>query len=260
MAGQQVRIQHTSMQFSDNGDQHRHDAKSIFDRAEHQGVWACTGTEAGNTNGNHDLRTALSREAQAHQFGIYLSGFGEWVALNKRLLQDFDHGMAGPFIMGTHGLTASQGAHSPRGIAWMSGITRPKDRLSHIGRLTFGAAHYLTDRSEQATNMTNKPLTKGIADWGHEHGQGNNVVFLGADVNTNDRAADVFMGQPFTTIADELGKWPATHGRRAIDVVASYNHDRRVKAKSYQVLDDNDMYLAGDHYALDAVYELSMAK
>jgi hypothetical protein len=99
---------------------------------------------------------------------------------------------------------------------------------------------------------------KGIGNWARAKGKGNAIVFLGSDTNTNDRRNDVFNGRPLTSIADELKKWPATLGKTTyIDVIASYDHDGRVKAKSYQVLDDKEFPLNSDHYLLDAVYEVS---
>lgn len=242
-----VRIQHTSMQFSDDKDQHAHDAQAIFNRAEVRNIWACTGTEAGQP----ELRKLLEREAKEHGFRIHAHKFGEWVALNKDHLDELKQGYEGPMIPGTRGLSAAQGAHAPRGICWMQGHAKGDGRV-----LTFGAAHMLTDRSERASHTSNAALTRGIAVFGREFGAGKRVVFMCADVNENDARADVFHGAPFTSISDELGRHPATHGRRAIDVVASYDADRFVKAQSYRVLDDSELRLYTDHYALEATYEV----
>ena len=241
------------MQFSDSNAQHAKDAMLVFDRAVDKSIWACTGTEAGGSKSNHDLRDALIREAGKHEFFIFSHPLGEWVALNKRFLENFEKGFEGPFIKGTTGLKASQGAHSGRGVAWASGTAKGK----RLGRITVGSAHYLTNRSE-AVSGSNDRMVKGINAWATKHGKGNGVVFLGADVNTNDKRRDVFNGRPLTTIADELKKWPATMESGAvIDIVASYDHDGRVKAKSYDVLDDREYKLNTDHYLLQATYEIT---
>ena len=120
-----------------------------------------------------------------------------------------------------------------------------------------GSAHYLTNRSE-AVSGSNDKLVNGISNWAREKGKGNGVVFLGADTNTNDKRGDVFNGKPLTSISDELKKWPATMGTTTwIDVIASYDHDGRVKAKAYNVLNDKAFFLNSDHYLLDAVYEIT---
>lgn len=255
MAKVPVRIQHTSMQFSDSVGQHKHDAKAIFDRAVEKKVWAMTGTESGAAKKNHDLRDALIAEAKSHDFYIHAHGQGEWVALNRRYLEVFEKGFAGPFIPSTSGSgkNAAQGAHAARGVAWASG--RAKD--FRLGRLTFGAAHYLTNRSEQVSG-SNDRLVRGIADWAKKAGAGQNVVFLGADTNTNDKRTDVFNGKPLTSISDELKKWePTIASGGVIDIVGSYDHDGRVKAKAYNVLNDKEFFLNTDHYLLDAIYEIA---
>jgi hypothetical protein len=76
-----------------------------------------------------------------------------------------------------------------------------------------------------------------------------------------DDKVDVFNGQPFTTIADELHKHPKTHGLdirhgTVIDVIASYDGDQRVSAKAYHVADDSDLMLHTDHFLLEAVYSV----
>jgi hypothetical protein len=253
MARINVRIQHTSMQFSDSVLQHQRDAKKIFDRAQDKDVWLMSGTEAGGGKKNHDLRDALIKEAGEHGFYINASTLGEWVALNKKFLGSFAKGYAGPFIKGTTGVGVAGGAHAPRGVAWASGTAKEH----RLGRITIGSAHYLTKRS-MAVSGSNQPLINGIANWAQAKGKGNSIVFLGADTNTNDRRSDVFNTKPLTTIADELKKWPATVGTTTyIDVIASYDHDGRVKAKSYNVLDDKEFFLNSDHYLLDAVYEIT---
>ena len=253
MAKVVVRIQHTSMQFSDSVGQHKHDAKAVFDRAVKRNIWAMTGTEAGAGRSNHDLRDALIAEAKRHGFYIQAHKDGEWVALNRKYLESFEKGYEGPFIKGTTGLKAAQGAHGPRGVAWASGKA-----IGHkLGRITVGSAHYLTNRSE-AVSGSNNPLINGIAAWAKKAGAGANVVFLGADTNTSDKRQDVFNGKPLTSISDELKKWPATMPSGGkIDIVGSYDHDGRVKAKAYTVLDDKEFFLNTDHYLLEASYEIT---
>ena len=247
-----VRIQHTSMEFSDSVEQHRHDAKVIFDRAVAKKVWACTGTEAGGARSNHDLRDQLIVQAHAHEFYIYAHPNGEWVACNRALMRDFDKGYAGPFIKAKGG-KASQGAHAARGVTWVQGAGKD----ASLGRMTFGSAHYLTNRSEAASRTSNEPLIRGIAEWGKKMGGGSKIVFLGADANTNDKALDVFNGRPFTTAADELKRHEPTHGPHSyIDIIASYDHDGRVKAKSFESFTDKEFFLYTDHYMIEAIYEV----
>lgn len=255
-----LRIQHNSMQFSDNAEQHAHDAKAVFDRAAEREVAFVTGTESGSSPVNHDLRDLVIREAHKHGYFIHAHKFGDWVAMNRDLVELEDHGYRGPYIEGTKGIKASQGAHSPRGITFVSGRLKAED----LGLLTVGSAHFLTDRSE-AVSGTNAPLIEGVGKFGREFGGGRKLVFMDADANDNDRAHDVFNGQPFTTVADELDKHPGTHGRDKehgfpIDFIASYDADRRVTAVKYHVLDDSDLKLFTDHFLLEATFEIEPLK
>ena len=249
------RIQHNSMQFSDTAENHAHDARAVFDHASEKGNWVVTGTESGASPANHELRDWLIKEAKAHGYLGYFHKYGDWVAYDKTKFTKITHGWAGPFIPGTKGKSVAQGAHSPRGITWMSGTT-------DAGVITVGSCHFLTKLSIGASGP-NTPLLRGIKAFGAEHGKGRKLAFLNADANTNDKAKDVFAGiAPFTTVADELKTYYSTHGvdkkhGAIIDVISSYNADGRVKAKSYDVLDDSQVKLYSDHFMLEAVYEIA---
>lgn len=234
----------------DSPRQHRSDARKQFDFFVRHGVWAAMGTEAGATEKNHDYRDALILEAEKHDFYIFASKYGEWVALNRRVLHDFDHGYDGPFL--AHGP-----GHSGRGVAWASATARD----GKLGRLTFGELHALAPHNIEK-GLSNEPLWLGVADWGHTMGLGSDIVFVSGDSNDDDLKHDVFQGGPFTTIADELGKHPGTHGKNKqtgnpIDFIASYNKDKRVEGiPPYKVFDDSDLKLATDHFLLLANFEV----
>ena len=255
----EVVIQHNSMQFSDSPDAHRHDAKVVFDTATDTKAWAVTGTESGDSRSNHDLRDFLVEEAHDHEFYIFAHKYGEWVALNRRYLKGFEHGYDGPYIKGSVGIDAAHGAHAPRGVTWVSA----SPIKFNLGLMSFGAAHYLTKPSMAASHVTNEPLVRGIAAWGVRHGNGpGKIAIFCADTNMDDLHRDVFMGKPFTSISDELGKHPATHGANIahgakLDVIASYDFDGRVKAKSYTVWDDSKVKLYADHFMLHGVYSVA---
>lgn len=251
-----VVIHHNSMQFSDTNPQHEHDAEAVFDLAVDKDAWAVTGTESGLAPDNHDLHQYLTHYAQQADFYIFAHKWGEWVALNKRYLHHFEHNFMGPFIEGTHGVNPAHGSHAPRGITLVT--ARAVD--DNLGQLTFGVAHFLTDRSESVSG-SNMPLIRGVEQYGRAYGQGSDVCFFNADANENDAKQDVFKGGPFTTIADELGKHPATHGvnkkkGNPIDIIASYNPDKRVHGEEYFVFDDSNVKLFSDHFICRGVYSV----
>jgi len=250
-------IQHNSMQFSDNKDHHKHDAEAVFDIAVDTGAWIVTGTESGASADNHDLRDLLMLSAKRHGFHGFFHQYGDWVAMNGDMLRGFEHGYDGPYIQGTHGLSPSQGAHSPRGTTWMSGVSKD----SNLGLITVGAGHWLTGRSIQASKTDNDPMVKGVAKWAHKHGAGKKLVFYNADTNEHDDKIDVFQGKPLTTLADELNKHPKTHGINTsrgtvLDIISSFDPDHRVKGLEYKVWDDRKHKLFTDHFILHGVYSV----
>lgn len=245
-----LRLMHASMQFSDTNAQHRNDASAVFKYAKAKGVVFLTGTEGGGTS----LTKAIQDAAKVNGFALNLHRAGEWVAVNKDKATVTGKGFDGPYIPGTTGLKASQGGHAPRGVAWTTAD------VPDVGSVTVGAMHYLTARSVAAGKATNQAMVDGIAKWGKDKGKGRGLVFIQGDVNLDDAKQDVFKGEPFRSVWDELGKWPGTLGTKArgrtIDVSASYNADGRVSAKSGVVLDDSQLRLATDHFPLVAVYTI----
>jgi hypothetical protein len=251
-----VRVIHSSQQFSDSKSQHAHDAEALFAYATKRGALFVTGTEAGGGKTNHDLRDYLVVAAKRYGFTINAHKHGDWTSTNASVANVIESGYAGPFIPGTTGLRASQGAHAPRGVTWQTAS------MQGVGLITIGSAHYLTQRSIVAGGVTNEALAAGIAAWGADKARGKRLVIINADVNMDDAKRDVFLGHPFTSCWDELGKHPATHGRdkqhgSTIDVSASYDADKRVSAKAARVLDDNDLQLFTDHFAIEVVYAVS---
>lgn len=232
----------TPQQFSDTDKQQQADADTVVRWARDHSVHFIGGTEAGSTSVAEAVRAACAR----YGYALFLHSFGEWVATNAKLVELEGAGFAGPYIPGTRGLSAKEGGHAPRGIAWAT-ATLP----NRGGVVSVGSAHYLTARSMAATGHTNAPLVEGIGAWGRDKGAGSAVAIIQADVNMDDEKREPFAGQPFTTCWDELGKWPPTHEGptgSTIDVAASYNRDQRVSARGARALDDSELALSTDHY------------
>lgn len=241
-----VRMQHTSMQFSDTTAHKRADAHKIFVRAAKEKVAWCTGTESGQ-QASGDLRTALAKEAKdaGYKFTVIAD---LWIAVRKDLIikGSWDQG----FIRTLESNTGSQ-TFSDRGISWVQFDNH------QVGRVSVGCSHYMTNGRHPGDEYyrANARLTEAIGTWGRKHGAGSALAFYAADTNVSDRQADVFRGSPFTTIADELRDWKDT-GHGSIDVIASYNADGRVSALRWTVLDDRQFFLNTDHYLCEAIYEV----
>lgn len=246
-----LNLMHCSMQFSDSTSQKQHDAKVIFQRAVKRKVQWLTGTEAG-MGASADLRKALIKEAKANGYRFAVQS-DVWIAVRKDLItpKSWKKGWIKTLESGT----GSQN-FSDRGIIW---VEFANDKL---GLVSVGCSHYMTHGrtpKEEYYNANTK-LTKAIGAWGKVHGEGRErICFFHGDTNIPDRLYDVFRGQPFTTLADELKNWENT-GHGSIDVIASYDADKRVKGTYWRVQDDKDLPLFTDHWITEGGFTVGELK
>lgn len=245
-----LNVMHCSMEFSDNKAEKQADAKKIFARAHKHHTHWITGTEAG-LGASADLRAALMKEAKNTGYNFTVQS-DVWIAVNKDLITRGSWDMG--FITTLQSDTGSQ-RFSDRGILWVEFDN------SVLGTISIGCSHYMTHGQKPSDEYfgANTKLTRAIGEWGKIHGAGRAICFFGADSNIQDRSDDVFRGAPFTTLADELEDWQDT-GHGAIDIIASYNGDGRVKGKYWRVLDDSEFKLNTDHFACEGGFEIGLPR
>ena len=242
---------HISMQHDDNADQKRHDARKLFARARRRGVLWVTGTEAGQ----QELKNILAIAAVDMDYMFFGSKGDVWLAVDRRAMKpnswssDFEEVIA-------HG--EGVGKHMPLGIGWVS-----YDHL-RIGKVSHAAGHMLlrsTTGGKKSVIPVNAELNKrfgaAVGEWAREHGKGRRLAFYSGDQNVIDKKHDTFFGAPLTSVWDELKKWPGT-GHGNIDVVASYDGDRRVSAAYARVLNDKDFFLNTDHFMVEAGFTVKV--
>lgn len=238
---------HDSMQFSDSASQMRHDAVTIFARARKRNDLWVTGTEAGQST----LRDILHDVANEYGYTFYVKG-DCWVAV---LRSDIVNGSTDRGYVQVLKSSEGFGKHTDRGIVWFSWES---EKLKT--RVTVGVAHYLTHgRNPGDPNFDeNNEMARAVGDWAKEHGKGHNFVFYAGDQNIVDRVADTFRGEELTSFWDELGKWENT-GHGNIDVLATFNKDKRVKAVAINALNDSEFKLNADHYRVEGTLEALVA-
>lgn len=241
-------VMHVSMQFSDSTRQKQSDAEKIFARATKRKVAWITGTEAG-VAASEDLRQALQEQANAHKYRFYVQS-DVWVAVDRSLIAKgtWDQG----FIVTLKSSTGSQ-RFSTRGLLWCQFTSEA------YGTVSVGVSHYMTNGRKPGDEyyVANTKTAKAIGEWGKEHGKGRKLAFYQGDQNIPDRELDTFRGAPFTSLADELKDWQNT-GHGSIDVIASYNADKRVKGKYFRVLDDKEFPLNTDHFVCEGGFEVTV--
>lgn len=245
-----VDVMQCSMEFSDNTDQKKSDAHKIFDRAAKRKVAWVGGTEAG-MGASGDLRNALMKEAREHDYNFTVHA-DVWIAVQKALINKgtWENG----FIKTLDASTGSQN-FTDRGLLWV------QFESPNLGVVSVAESHYMTNGRNPGDEYyeANTKLTRAAGEWGKVHGAKSQICFIQADSNIVDRTDDVFRGQPFTTLADELHDWQNT-GHGSIDIIASYDKDKRVKGKYWRVLDDHEFRLNTDHFACEGGFEVTNRK
>jgi len=234
-------LQHTSLQFSDAPAQQGADADKVFSRKR----MLLSGTEAGPKTA---LPDALAAAADRHGYHL-ATGFTNWVAVRRDLVKRGTAPTSGRVKV--FDSFEGAGRHPDGGIVWLT-FEHPT-----LGRVTHGCSHYLTKgrRPGDPNYNINRRLARAIGEWAVDKGRGSGLVFYGGDQNVVDRTEDTFFGSPLTSFWDELDHWENT-GHGNIDVVASYDGDGRVKAKSIDAKDDSEIPLFADHFLVDAVAQV----
>lgn len=262
-------IMEVSLQFSDTDAQHTADITKIFARAQKRGVAIVMGTEAGPGAGN--MSAELVRIGSEHGYRVWCPSAKRrpaaeggttdcWIAVKRDLIKgNWEKGFI-PAIPGSRSLYAAQGINPDSLPRWGTKGLVHVSFDSVLGRVHVGAGHYLTKARRPGSVVRgvdhwewNKKFAGVISDWAVENGAGaDSIVIYGGDQNMADSLnkepqGDTFFGGPLTSLGDELKKWENT-GHGPIDVIATYDGDRRVKAAYWRVLDDEEFFLHGDHF------------
>lgn len=240
MTSSVLKHQHTSMQFSDNREQQRHDVEKLFRLGKNFPIK--TGTESGNDNALGDLIPEFAK-----RYNHVLSrAEGNWVAVDKSIIKPGSVKADHVFVADSARLSGPQ---RDRVFPWIQ-FTHSDPRM---GRFAVAGFHYSTNgkNPSQPNWDTNKEYAEEIAKWMRKMARGTQVALGAGDFNLIDtlESQDWAFGGPFTSMADELGKHPVTtHDKAPIDGFVSFDKDGRVKAKKFEVLDDSEMQMFMDHY------------
>lgn len=241
---------HASLQFSDSKTQKESDAEKIFARATKRKIAWITGTELGG--GNEVGRAAIKSAAEASGYRFVFKGGDCWVAVEKSRIKGGFKADFEKVIDGKSGQFTDKGVLS---VTWDDTI---------LDRVTVLTAHYLTKGRPNSKDPQygvrlpeNTLLAQAIGAKAKEAGKGPALVFYGGDQNISDRTDDTFLGEPLTSTWDELQKWENT-GHGNIDVIASYDPDRRVKAAYVRALDDKEFHLHSDHFLVESGFDVQV--
>jgi hypothetical protein len=249
-----LRMQHTSLQFSDKQAQHVHDVHTIFEEGKNFPIK--TGTEAGapvervNPNHNRELLTEAAKE-----YGYIINFAGDsWVAVDRDIV------VKGSAIKDDIFLISNDTQVGPGADRIMPTISF-KHVEEGVGTIHVGGVHYPTKGAKPGdpNHHMNVVCANKISEWMARVGHGPDLAFVNGDFNMQDRDLDVALGGNFTTMADELKAWQNT-GHGAIDAMCSYDRDGRVSAARWNVLDDKELFLFTDHWLTRGVWDIKLRK
>lgn len=244
-----LKFAHVSLEFSDTNRQHTEDITKIFSR----GYDVITGTEARVGEGN--TADELKRIGTEKGYRVHVtSRYDTWVAVKKSII-------AGNYTTGAEFAISKSSSYTPKppGVWGDRGVVWTTWDMTGYGTFTVGAVHYLTAGGAGATLKvkTDTHYAKVIQAWADVKGKGSRLVFVGGDFNLVDAKNDIFKGvADFKSCWDDLKKWPDT-GHGNIDAIARYKPDQRVKCVAARVLNDEAVFLHGDHFLVVAEYEIS---
>lgn len=247
-----LRMQHSSLQFSDRPSQQRHDVKAIFEKGSRFPIK--TGTEAGVDKRGRNTNHNLLIEA-AHKYNHIINfGADAWVAVDREIVEPGTVRREDVFLVSNNKMV---GIGADRVMPTISFDHKDKG----VGRIHVGAVHYPTKGAVPGSpnHWMNVKCAEGIQKWLHEVAKGTDLGFVDGDFNMPDNKLDFALGNHFTSMADELKAWQNT-GHGPIDGFCSYDPDTRVKAKSFKVLDDHEFHLFSDHFLCHGEWEIRNLK
>lgn len=254
MSATALKMQHNSLQFSDTPKQQRFDVNKIFVRGGQFPIK--TGTEAGGGTGGMRNREYLEEFAKRYNHVLNFAG-DAWVAVNRDIIKRGSLVKDDLFLVSNDEFDG--GIHGANRVMPWLGFDHVNGKTGH---LSVGSVHYPTKGG--APGSPNFDLNMKIAyllgEWFEEVAQGTALGFLNGDFNMPDRTAD-WAGKDgnFTSMADYLRSWQNT-GHGPIDGFCSYDHDGRVKAQRFTVLDDKEFKLFSDHFTCRGTWQVTDLK
>lgn len=245
-----LRVQHTSLQFSDNRRQQEKDIESLFQKGISHPVK--TGTEAGpspvDKNANRHILRFYAKE---YNHEIHFSA-DNWIAISRDIIEPGTLVRSSVFVM-DNARTAGSGFDRKMPTLQFDHVN------PRVGGLAFGSVHYNTRgrKPGDANFWVNRTYAQQIDAWMKRVARAGDIPLLAGDFNMSDNKSDWAFGKDWTSMGDELKKHPKT-GHGDIDGFASYDKSGRVKAKGFKVLRDKAMFMHTDHFVCRGVWEIRL--
>jgi len=246
----QLKMQHSSLQFSDKPKQQRRDLRDLFSLGKRFEVK--TGTEAGKSDTNKN-REYLKHFAELYNHRIHFAA-DNWIAVHRDIIRPntWDTG---------HVFAVDNEETKGRGHDTVMATVHFEHVEDGFGEVNIGACHYPTQgRKPGDPNWDeNRTAAEKFGAWLEDVAQGSALGFINGDFNMADPISDWAFGENFTSMADELHDYEGT-GHGPIDGFTSYDRDGRVSAAAFRVLDDREFFQHSDHFVCRGVWNVRSLK
>lgn len=248
MSHSELRMQLSPLQFSDSARQQERDVEKIFSTG-----WRFpikSGTESGPETALHKL---LKEAAGDYNHRIHFAR-GNWVAVEKSIIRK------GSVKEGTHFVASTKDVLGPG-----HDLVYPTIEFDHvnapIGRIGYAAVHLATKgaRPGDPNYKVNGDYIDSVTRWMTRAARGSDLAFIGGDFNSNDKHNNWPRSKAWTSMGDELRKWPGT-GHGPIDGFGSFNKDGRVTAHHLRVLNDEALHMFSDHFMVRGTWNIRHLK
>lgn len=245
-----LKMQHTSLQFSDDRDKQFADVEKLF--AKGKAFPIKTGTESGPEPGNAN-NDALIKFSEEYNHLLH-TAYGNWIAVDRSIVKKGSARKNQVFVVSNNFI-----------VGHMHDRVFPTVSFAHedkrMGRINVAAAHYATHGKTKAEPNfdINRMYARQLQRWMLRTASGEALAFVNGDFNMPDTTADWAFGGHFTSMADELDAWKNT-GHGPIDGFCSYDRDARVKAKTFKVLDDSEQFMHTDHFVCQGTWTVRHLK
>lgn len=252
MGSTKLRMQNSSLQFSDTHKQQKHDVRLLFSEGQQYPIK--TGSEAGlDRTGGSMNRHYLMQFADEYNHVLHFAR-DNWVAVDRAIVVPGSVEKGSVFVVDGD-KTKGRGHDSVMATLGFTHIN------PLVGRIHQGAVHYPTQgRTPRDPNWEwNELYAERIGGWMQDEARDKDLAFVNGDFNMPDRKSDWAFGEHFTSMADELKAWEGT-GHGDIDGFCSYDKDGRVTATRFAVLNDQEQFMFTDHYVCQGVWDIRHLK